>query len=115
MRCYDFFIEFFLFIFIGIIVPVVVKRIIFQRWIVVMTECMSLVLLFALFIFLRKNGFLLSSYSEMCVVACAIEQVEVDYRMRKSASGEVSLIRLFIEGICFLFLLKAIDILIDIG
>jgi hypothetical protein len=112
MRCCEFFIEL-MFLFIGISIPVVLNKINLQRWIVVLIECLSLVLMFVVFVFLREKGVI--SQSEICIMACVVAETEVDYRMRKSANGEVSLIRLFIEGICFLFLLKAIDILIDIG
>ena len=108
MRCCEFFIEL-MFLFIGISVPVVLNKINLQRWIVVLIECLSLVLMFVVFVFLREKEVI--SQSEICIMACAIAEMEVDYRMRKSASDEIGLVRLILEGVFCLILLKVIVIL----
>jgi hypothetical protein len=98
-----------MFLFIGISVPVVLNKINLQRWIVVLTECLSLVLMFVVFVFLRGKGVI--SQSEICIMACVVAETEVDYRMRKSASDEIGLVRLIFEGVFCLILLKVIVIL----
>jgi hypothetical protein len=108
MRCCEFFIEL-LFLFIGISVPVVLNKKKLQRWIVVLTECLSLLLMFVGFVFLRETGVI--SQSEICIMACVVAETEVDYRMRKSASDEIGLVRLIFEGVFCLILLKVIAIL----
>ena len=108
MRWCEFFIEL-LFLFIGISVPVVLNKKKLQRWIVVLTECLSLLLMFVGFVFLRETGVI--SQSETSIMVCAIAEMEVDYRMRKSSSDEIGLIRLIFEGLICLVLLKVIAIL----
>jgi hypothetical protein len=44
-------------------------------------------------------------------MACVVAETEVDYRMRKSASDEIGLVRLIFEGVFCLILLKVIVIL----
>lgn len=71
MKCCEFFIGL-LFIFVGISVPVILNKINLRRWIVVLTECLSLVLMFVVFVFLREKGVLLSSENLTVAFECGI-------------------------------------------